>query len=203
MEQTRPPEEFVSSRTPVPPARAWRTLAVVLCLVLVSVLGAGLWARWRPLSDVDATRLRARATVESVRADFQPDPSVLPDAVLSRQVAAFGPAATPSQTRHLGTRDTAGPPHSLSDAAARLEEVARTAPEGDLAATAAGIAERAVIATAVVPAGAVITAAGVTAVVLVTAHAKATCSVCCLPRAQSSADMGFLPLGCTRVSSTA
>ena len=41
------------------------------------------------------------------------------------------------------------------------------------------------------------------AVLLVPTHPKATCSVFCLPRAQSRAAMGFLPLGCTRVSSTA
>ena len=34
-------------------------------------------------------------------------------------------------------------------------------------------------------------------------HTNATCSMCCLPRAQSRAAMGFLPAGCTRVSSTA
>ena len=131
MEQTRPPEEFVSSRPPAPPARAWRVLAVALALVLVLVLAAGLWARWRPLSDDDAARLGARATVASVRTDLHPDPSVLPDAVLADQEAAFGPAATPSQARHLEARGTGAPPSSLADAAARLEDVARTSPDGE------------------------------------------------------------------------
>lgn len=140
MEHTRPPEEFVSSRPPAPPARAWRVLAVALALVLVLVLAAGLWARWRPLSDDDAARLGARATVASVRADLHPDPSVLPDAVLADQEAAFGPAATPSQARHLEARGAGAPPSSLADAAARLEDVARTSPDGELAATAASVA---------------------------------------------------------------
>lgn len=140
MEHTRPPEEFVSSRPPAPPASAWRVLAVALALVLVLVLAAGLWARWRPLSDDDAARLDARATVASVRADLHPDPSVLPDAVLADQEAAFGPAATPSQVRHLEARGTGAPPSSLADAAARLEDVARTSPDGELAATAASVA---------------------------------------------------------------
>lgn len=140
MEQTRPPEEFVSSRPPAPPARAWRVLAVALALVLVLVLAAGLWARWRPLSDDDAARLGARATVASVRADLHPDPSVLPDVVLTDQEAAFGPAATPSQARHLEARGTGAPPSSLADAAARLADLARTSPDGELAATAASVA---------------------------------------------------------------
>ena len=140
MEQTRPPEEFVSSRPPAPPASAWRVLAVALTLVLVLVLAAGLWAHWRSLSDDDATRLGARATVASVRTGLHPDPSVLPDAVLADQEAAFGPAATPSQARHLEARGTGAPPSSLADAAARLEDVARTSPNGELAATAASVA---------------------------------------------------------------
>lgn len=140
MEHTRPPEEFVSSRPPASPARAWRVLAVALALVLVLVLAAGLWARWRPLSDDDAARLGARATVASVRTDLHPDPSVLPDAVLADQEAAFGPAATPSQARHLEARGAGAPPSSLADAAARLEDVARTSPDGELAATAASVA---------------------------------------------------------------
>lgn len=140
MEQTRPPEEFVSSRPPASPARAWRVLAVALALVLVLVLAAGLWARWRPLSDDDAARLGARATVASVRTDLHPDPSVLPDAVLADQEAAFDPAATPSQARHLEARGAGAPPSSLADAAARLEDVARTSPDGELAATAASVA---------------------------------------------------------------
>lgn len=140
MEQTRPPEEFVSSRPPAPPASAWRVLAVALTLVLVLVLAAGLWAHWRPLPDDDDARLGARATIASVRADLDPDPSVLPDAVLADQEAAFGPAATPSQARHLEARGTGAPPSSLADAAARLEDVARTSPNGELAATAASVA---------------------------------------------------------------
>ena len=57
-------------------------------------------------------------------------------------------------------------------------------------------------------AGAVLTALAVlvgscSLMVLLPAHAKATCSLCCCPRAQSRAAMGFFPLGCTRVSSTA
>lgn len=140
MEQTRPPEEFVSSRPPAPPASAWRVLAVALTLVLVLVLAAGLWARWRSLSNDDAARLGARATVASVRTGLRPDPSVLPDAVLADQEAAFGPAATPSQARHLEARGTGAPPGSLADAAAWLEDVARTSPNGELAATAASVA---------------------------------------------------------------
>lgn len=140
MEQTRPPEEFVSSRPPAPPASAWRVLAVALTLVLVLVLAAGLWAHWRSLSDDDAARLGARATVASVRTGLHPDPSVLPDAVLADQEAAFGPAATPSQARHLEARGTGAPPGSLADAAAWLEDVARTSPNGELAATAASVA---------------------------------------------------------------
>ena len=130
----------MSSRPPAPPARAWRVLAVALALVLVLVLAAGLWARWRPLSDDDAARLGARTTVASVRTDLQPDPSVLPDAVLADQEAAFGPAATPSQTRHLAAPGSNATPRSLDDAASRLTDLARTTRDGDLAATAASIA---------------------------------------------------------------
>ena len=72
-----------------------------------------------------------------------------------------------------------------------------------VAAPAAGITGRTIVTTAVVPPRPVVAATGVAAVLLVPTHPKATCSVFCLPRAQSRAAMGFLPLGCTRVSSTA
>ena len=67
MEDTRPPEEFVSSHPPASRARAWRLTALGLVLALLLVLAVCGWSLWRPLSDDDAARLSARATVESVR----------------------------------------------------------------------------------------------------------------------------------------
>lgn len=75
MEQTRPPEEFVSSHPSMPRERSWRTAAAVLAVLLLLVVAAGLWAHWRPLSDDDAARLAARATAESVRAQLHPGSS--------------------------------------------------------------------------------------------------------------------------------
>ena len=162
MEQTRPPEEFVSSHPSTPRERSWRTAAAVLAVVLLLVVAAGLWAHWRPLSDDDAARLAARATAESVRAQLHPgssassaqagsakpsdgsllmDGSLLPDAVLDRQLDELGPPATPTQTRHMPERGEESPAvESLSDAAGRLAEAADDVHDGDLAASLSAVA---------------------------------------------------------------
>ena len=162
MEQTRPPEEFVSSHPSTPRERSWRTAAAVLAVVLLLVVAAGLWAHWRPLSDDDAARLAARATAESVRAQLHPgssassaqagsakpsdgsllmDGSLLPDAVLDRQLDELGPPATPSQTRRMAERGEHAPAvESLSDAAGRLAEAADDVHDGDLAASLSAVA---------------------------------------------------------------
>ena len=162
MEQTRPPEEFVSSHPSTPRERSWRTAAAVLAVVLLLVVAAGLWAHWRPLSDDDAARLAARATAESVRAQLHPgssassaqagsakpsdgsllmDGSLLPDAVLDRQLDELGPPATPTQTRHMTERGEESPAvESLSDAAGRLAEAADDVHDGDLAASLSAVA---------------------------------------------------------------
>lgn len=162
MEQTRPPEEFVSSHPSTPRERSWRTAAAVLAVLLLLVVAAGLWAHWRPLSDDDAARLAARATAESVRAQLHPgssassaqagsakpsdgsllmDGSLLPDAVLDRQLDELGPPATPTQTRHMTERGEESPAvESLSDAAGRLAEAADDVHDGDLAASLSAVA---------------------------------------------------------------
>ncbi|QMS56770.1 hypothetical protein [Kocuria varians] len=65
----------MSSHPSTPRVRSWRTAAAVLAVVLLLVVAAGLWARWRLLSDDDAARLAARTTVESVRAQLHPESS--------------------------------------------------------------------------------------------------------------------------------
>ncbi|RKQ33359.1 hypothetical protein [Kocuria tytonis] len=141
MEQTHPPEELVSPHPPSAPTRAWHAVALVLALLLVLVLAAGAWARWRPLPDDDAARLRARATVASVRSDLHSASRWLTDDALDRQLDALGPAASPAQQRRLDERGTAPPsPGSLSEAADALGRDAVTAPDGDLAATAGAVA---------------------------------------------------------------
>lgn len=156
MEQTRPPEEFVSSHPSTPRERSWRTAAAVLAVVLLLVVAAGLWAHWRPLSDDDAARLAARATAESVRAQLHPgssassaqagsakpsDGSLLTSAVLDRQLDELGPPATPTQTRHMTERGEESPAvESLSDAAGRLAEAADDVHDGDLAASLSAVA---------------------------------------------------------------
>lgn len=141
MEQTRPPEEFVSSRPSAARPRAWRALAACLAALLLVVVAVGLWARWRPLSDDDAARLRALSVARAVRTDLHPDASVLPGTALDRQVDALGPAATPSQVRRLGDRGNAAPAvSSLDDAADQLRREAGTVRDGDLASTMASVA---------------------------------------------------------------
>ena len=108
----------------------------------------------------------------------------------------------------LGVATRAVPRSPIPPAGLPGRAVVTTAPTGAagravVAAPAAGITERTIVTTAVVPPRPVVAATGVAAVLLVPTHPKATCSVFCLPRAQSRAAMSFLPLGCTRVSSTA
>lgn len=141
MVQTRPPEEFVSPRPPSAPPRAARLTALVLAVLLVLVLAAGAWALWRPVSDDDAARLSARATVTAVRAELHPDPRWLPDDALARQLDALGPAASPAQQRRLDERGgTGGPPRDLADAADRMGRLAMTARDPELAVTVAAVA---------------------------------------------------------------
>lgn len=139
MEDTRPPEEFVSSHPPASRARAWRPTALALALLLV--LASGAWVLWRPLSDDDAARLTARATVESVRTGLHPDPRWLPDDVLARQLDALAPAATPAQQRRLDERGVdVGRPTSLDAAADELARLARETEDPELTSELASVA---------------------------------------------------------------
>ena len=138
MEDTRPPEEFVSSHPPAPSTRAprtraWRLTACGLALALLLVLATGAWSLWRPLSDDDGARLTARATVESVRSELHPDPRSLPDEHLARQLDALAPAATPTQQRQLDGRGAVpDAPASLDTAADDLARLAQQTEDADL-----------------------------------------------------------------------
>lgn len=141
MEDTRPPEEFVSSHPPADRARPWRLTALGLVLALLLVLAAGAWALWRPLSDDDAARLAARAAAESVRSQLHPDPRLLPEDVLTRQLDAFGAPATTAQQRRLDERGAVAPaPPSLEAAADDLAHLARSTEDERLTADLASVA---------------------------------------------------------------
>ncbi|PKZ37466.1 hypothetical protein CYJ75_09690 [Kocuria rhizophila] len=122
-------------------ARPWRITAAVLAVLLVLVLAGGAWALWRPLSEHDTARLTARATVESVRSELTPDPDVLPDDALARQLDALGPAATPAQQRRLDEQGGQwNPPADLADAADRMARLSAAAPDEELAGNTASVA---------------------------------------------------------------
>ncbi|MDO4919567.1 hypothetical protein [Kocuria sp.] len=131
----------MSSHATAPRRRALPLTALCLAAALVAVLAVGAWAHWRPLSDDDAARLRARATVDAVRTGVRHDSRLLTDEILTRQLDALGPAATPAQQHRLDEReDTAATLDSLDDAADQLARTATTSADGDLAATAGAIA---------------------------------------------------------------
>lgn len=131
----------MSSHPSPAPARPWRITAAVLAVLLVLVLAGGAWALWRPLSEYDAVRLTARATVESVRSELNPDPDVLPDDALARQLDALGPAATPAQQRRLDEQGGRWrPPADLADAADRMARLSVAAPDEELAGNTASVA---------------------------------------------------------------
>ncbi|MXN62590.1 hypothetical protein GR184_08320 [Bacillus sp. BGMRC0062] len=131
----------MSSHPSAAPARPWRIMAATLVVLLVLVLAGGAWALWRPLSEHDAVRLAARATVESVRNELHPDPDVLPDDALARQLDALGPAATPAQQRRLEERSGEwSAPADLATAADRMARLAVDAPDEKLAGITASVA---------------------------------------------------------------
>ncbi len=144
--------------------------------------------------------LRAAVTFVALRITTR----AVPRSPISPAGAAGRAVITTARTGVAGRAVVAAPAAVIAGLAVVTTAPTRVAGRAVVAAPAAGITERTIVTTAVVPARPVIIAAGVaTAVLLVPTHANVTCSVFCLPRAQSRAAMGFLPLGCTRVSSTA
>ncbi|WP_124106143.1 hypothetical protein [Kocuria tytonicola] len=131
----------MSSHPPADRARAWRLAALGLVLALLLVLAAGAWSLWRPLSDDDAARLAARAATGSVRTQLHPNPWLLPEDALTRQLDAFGPPATPAQQRRLEERGAVAPaPPSLEAAADDLARLARSTEDEHLTADLAAVA---------------------------------------------------------------